>query len=754
MRAQRRIPCARRFNGRLMRQRMKKHVLNCSSAITAALFLFTCGLRADVVIDNFTAPREYLPCCEAFSAYDSFLGNIVQSTTNGTISIIGDATDFGGFFQEGYGQVLWDLSGQTNLTLQIRALPGNEAQGLQIVLCDSSKRLRLYNFSLCSLTNTNFTALSASLAEPFWANDTNFNFGAITSLDVMGDYSGEDRPLRLELNGIGAAGPNNPRQSISYQVASGNFILTWPTNYTYGFYLQSALSVLGPWYDVVETPELIDDLYVLVYPIGAETCRFFRLCDTSNPGGEDLMQGFNSLVSNAATSTTGQNDVEPQVLPPFFLYTNTFDYPEPPSPWQTGARSANMQLNAMDNELPAPSTNPPPVYNYESFIDVGSYVGRSYYSWFESNVSNAFEFAVAESLDFNDHNTSTNYFIERDWWGHIPSPSAPYPWIRVSTNWWEYRISTAWDRRSTNWPNGWRYDSSLTIDYTNSYDPSLVGRPNMLYANIGYLGFTNTIGNTNYGGEGQSVCNWRYDATRLDLHVGTQVSNLWYRWVLLKATASAITSAGDWDGVYFEGDNSLATPYGYDLSYSNITLLGQNLNADNEVFMQFRPSSNLCINPTVAVSNFSFNVTIVPHKVVSLTRTYHPLFEKAPTTNPIPSLHYLQCQFNIASDALALDNDIRISENDQRVAISNDPSSLYRSDDAPTYIEFRISNGALRTNQYSPRRCSPTFPTNFTRHVFYDITDDSLVELLMDHPFANIKIVLGIKYHCHPVKSR
>jgi hypothetical protein len=216
----------------------------------------------------------------------------------------------------------------------------------------------------------------------------------------------------------------------------------------------------------------------------------------------------------------------------------------------------------------------------------------------------------------------------------------------------------------------------------------------------------------------------------------------------LSAGATNVVSAGGRDPASVDSSGSLALPtIAGPVSFTSLGLLGEQINADNMLFKQLCARSNLVVNPSVTgTSNYFFDVKVESHKIVPLTRAYHKWFEKPPIYTPIPPLTNLQVVFNDGSKILAKDDDTRIPDSDPSVAFSTNASSLYRSDDVPAYVEFRISDSTLQTNDYTPRRPAPTFPTNFASKAYYAILAKEKASDLLSWGGANIKQVKSMEW--------
>jgi hypothetical protein len=50
-----------------------------TKAFASLLLLVGMSVAGDVVIDDFNTSQNYPECCGAYGAYDSFVGNVVQT---------------------------------------------------------------------------------------------------------------------------------------------------------------------------------------------------------------------------------------------------------------------------------------------------------------------------------------------------------------------------------------------------------------------------------------------------------------------------------------------------------------------------------------------------------------------------------------------------------------------------------------------------------------------------------------------------
>jgi hypothetical protein len=726
------------------------------AAAAGILFVLCHPLWADVLIEDFATGHGYPACCGEYGSYDSFVGNIAQNSTNSPLLITGTATDNGGFYHEGFGHVLWDFSGQTNLTILARAVPGNEALGLQVVLRDWADRMLLYNLSLSTLTTNETVPLTASLTSPDWIWGDGFDLSAITSIDVMGDYSDDERPLRIEIHGIAAIGPSTVRPRLRVEVSDDDLLLYWPTNQTDGFLLQSSTTIPGGWSDVDGSPTVVGEEYCFFFPL-EDSNRFFRLSDTSIPAEEGLTSEGTAAVQTPPP-TPGDSllpipgptpSVPPPVLP---------GRPLPPPPPMPGASSMSSRVTVgMENNqdsagaLPSLQGMPGP---YESFIDIGSYSGTSFHNNFTlAGHQVIWDWEMAYSLNFNDHSTnSTASFQEKNWNSHAAGASPPYPWSRTYSNYWAASYLSSWNRLTTNWPGGSRWTTYITNNSsTNVVGPQAVLRPVVPIAQIQGWTVNYSGGNTNSQGEpdwGLTYSCARSDAATLHLHVGTPHTNapgVWYKWVLLSAGATNAVPAFSRDPASVNDTGSLA-PTALDsvVSFSNMTLLNEALDANSKVFKQMIARTNVDVNPVVSgASNYFFDVKVVAHKIVPLTRAYHPAYEQPVNLASVPSLTNLQGLFNEGSKILAHDDDEKIPDEDPRVAPSDDPYSLYRRDDVPVYVEFRLSDGPTNLCCYN-RRLLPVFPIGLYRLTYFNVLSMDDLDRIHATCSANVKQIRSI----------
>jgi hypothetical protein len=282
---------------------------------------------------------------------------------------------------------------------------------------------------------------------------------------------------------------------------------------------------------------------------------------------------------------------------------------------------------------------------------------------------------------------------------------------------------------------------------TNSESP-----PALLAGKFAGLSNYATNGNINPGstyGVYKSITR-RQDMT-LDLHVGRSFSNNWRTFVLLSNMATRVDSIALPDGDdWFYGLNPPDLGQKSPIAFSNITVMGQGLNADNQLFVQLKPGTVTNVTPTITgASNYTFNMQVVPHHVVPLTRIYHQFFERnipCFATNTAPRLADLQRCFNEGSMLLATDNDSKIPDSDSSVAYSTNENSLYRNDDVPVYVEFRISDGPTNLCLFT-RTGLPVFNRYFGTNkasAYFDVREEKELIELCNNTAANIKQVKSI----------
>jgi hypothetical protein len=164
---------------------------------------------AGILIDDFNAARSYPPCCGEYGAYYSFMSNILQNGS-GTLIIGGTASDNGGFYRDQRGPVLWNLTAQSNLVVWAKTIDGNQATNFYIVFRDANLNRIRFAFAFSNLSSSNFTMVSKPLLSPDWADvegNLPFDYTKITSMDLYGEFTEDDNPLRLELDSIQTQGP-------------------------------------------------------------------------------------------------------------------------------------------------------------------------------------------------------------------------------------------------------------------------------------------------------------------------------------------------------------------------------------------------------------------------------------------------------------------------------------------------------------------------------------------------------------------
>lgn len=677
------------------------------------LVTLTAKSHADIVIDDFNTNRTYAPCCGEYGTYDSFTNNITQSG-GGTLAIGGNATDNGGFYREGFGNVLWNFTGPTNLVLSLRARAGNTATNLLVTFRDVFGVSIMFRFSLAGLSTNSFTNLIKTLRTPDWTNDHQFAYSHVSSLDVYGEYAASDNALRVELDSLIAVGPVLEfGPPINLYRDDPNIVLTWQTNSAAAFVLQSATNLAGPWTNEA-TASITGSVHQAAFR-ATNGLKFYRLMNTngSSFAGPSGKAAINWLGGVSESTRGGDWNV------PTPLY----------------------RIKAI---------GPPPIITYTSnFIDVASYSGRSTnHGFHEIFYPTPGDFDIWYTLDFSDHTGgSANYRILESV-GH--SGTTGNPWIRTSNNVFTYQDN--FYASSNTWL---RTQAGYTEPTGNaSTNPTVVARPTIPFAHVALTTLLESFGDTNVGGStgGRSYAA-RQDDTQLHLHTGQLETNEFSKWVLLSVTASAqwpvytLYAVVDvYDAPPLPQDGSVTRfLHAANIPFSNITCRSTVPNADNKIFLPHPTASTFDATPFVTPdTNFFFSVSIIPHPVVPLTRAFHPLFDQPPST--VPRLTTLRLKYFEGSKILANDAGVKIPDNDSSVAFNNNETSLYRNDDAPAYVEFRIAEGPMTTNVYS-RTFQSVFTPPWHDQKYLDIVTQTAAFSLLGNAQANIKQVKTIGYN-------
>jgi hypothetical protein len=708
---------------------------------------------AGILIDDFNAARAYPPCCGEYGAYYSFESNVVQNGS-GTLVINGTASDNGGFYRDQQGAVLWNFTAQSNLVLAAKVLAGNTATSFYVVFRDVNGKRLLYTFAFADLNSTNFTSITKSVFAPDWVESQEgeppFDYTRIISMDLYGEFTEDDNPLRLELDSIQTQGPTvTGMLHMDYWTTNGALVLSWSTNLTNGFLLQSAPTVLGAW-DNENDIVIVSNQYRLAVSPTNET-RFYRLLAVAEASGEYLVldeEEFAALLESLVpemqseqmqlvrnATQTARLDIPSLVTPPLPPMPPGMDGPTVPFL----NRSLAMQMSAMDSGVPSPGSG--------STIPTNSFIDIAYYQVVITNTSFVLSYSTNESekvyiLNFSPSIGGNEYYQRMNYTSHVAITTNTFPWLRTGGYLYE-QSSTVWDPASELWPNGAQVMTQIgSSTHTNTASP-----PVLLAGKFAGLSNYATNGNISPGstyGVYKSITR-RQDMT-LDLHVGRSFSNNWRTFVLLSNTATRVDSIALPDGDdWFYGLNPPDLEQTSPVAFSNITIMGQGLNADNNLFVRLRPGLITNITPTIfGASNHTFNLSVIPHKVVPLTRIYHQYFHS--DTNRAPQLSDLQKCYNEGSMLLATDNDNKIPDSDPSAAYSTNENSLYRNDDVPVYVEFQISDGPTNLCLFN-RTGLPVFDryfgTNMTR-AYFDIRNIKILEELGGYLAVNIKQVNSI----------
>jgi hypothetical protein len=259
----------------------------------------------------------------------------------------------------------------------------------------------------------------------------------------------------------------------------------------------------------------------------------------------------------------------------------------------------------------------------------------------------------------------------------------------------------------------------------------------LVYAKF-HFGLTNT---TPGPGGGITETHIRSDVTELHLHTGLLESDQIHKLVLLSSIVNEAYGA--------ENPQSPWKPQivvSNQIGFTNISLLGSQLDANDSYFGPVAVNAQLNATPQVSgFNNYVFHVSLGGHKIVRLNRTYHPDFH-FPSLGAVsvPSLLRIQAIYFTASLLLGKDNDAKIR--DLSVQASTNSGSVYRSDDVPAYVEFRISDGPSNMCVYTGTSL-PVFSTNFSGKQYFDLADPASAERLVHNGSSNLKIVNSINYN-------
>jgi hypothetical protein len=683
-------------------------------AVLAVLISLT--IKANLVVEDFNASRTYsADCCPEYGSYLSFETNMVQ---NGSGTLVVQATDNGGFYHEKTGYILWNITGQTNLVLTARRLPTNQASNCVVVLRDFSDRYIAYNFPMLSFATNSFTSVAKNILTPDWQGAASFDFSAIISLDVHGGFTDDDLPFAMEFDNLAALGTGSIDLQIKYTFVTNAFTLKWSAPIS--TLLQSCTNLSQhSWLSETNVSTSGFSSSFLVSLTNAS--KFYRLLPVTNSGNQ-IIASSGGLGGNTGGNAGG-----------------LFPKGGKPIAHPNGGLSPNP-------------TNPPPgITYYTNFIDIASYTGNStnsraaYFPGWRTDSQSEY------TLNYDSHNGGADSFYWRIYTNltYDPNQQNGYRWTRIDNSQNLFSWTTSWDPSSTNWPDGLRTESGsneqrwATAPYTTVAD--------IPWAKINMTAISDPVqtGNLCYGWS----CAYtgivsRVDDTHLHLHTGLNALNNNYKYVLITSAASRVDSLSLGFTDTFTPDSGSVAPYATytGLSWSNITVLGKPLNADSCVLIKTTPAATNDATPTITgASNYTFAVEIIQQSVESLTRLYHPLFDVPPFTVPVPKLLDLQNHFNNGTDFLAEDNDTKINDSDPVAAVSTNTSSVYLSDDVPTYVEFEVTDGPTVTNVLT-RRTGPVFPSAYKSAEFYRVRSNPSADALLAISDATIKIVKTLQY--------
>ncbi len=179
----------------------------------------------------------------------------------------------------------------------------------------------------------------------------------------------------------------------------------------------------------------------------------------------------------------------------------------------------------------------------------------------------------------------------------------------------------------------------------------------------------------------------------------------------------------------------LAYGNGGAIEFTNITAR-EPVNADNQVFFTGDPPNSVIdVTPGLPAtySNYTFHAGAGGHKIVKLSRLYHPYFDDCFLTNgtltngvtAYPHLWDLQDKFDEGSRILAKDDDawpsgwIKDTNSLVVAGSSSFSTNVYQNDDVPFPVEFEISNaaGVSANNVWY----YDTFPAEFSDDDYFDV---------------------------------
>ncbi len=270
-------------------------------------------------------------------------------------------------------------------------------------------------------------------------------------------------------------------------------------------------------------------------------------------------------------------------------------------------------------------------------------------------------------------------------------------------------------------------------------------------------GFMGTNGTTAWG---------RQMETRLHLHTPTNNS----RFIVLEATARSVvlrntlytgfpfSGIRDWP---FEQDlEALFDVWMPDNPCTNITpslisIGAFPASADGDLLFPLLSGVIYDVTPAVSgMTDYSFNVTVGPHKIVPLTWSYHQMFHRNTNSSPgVPTLSDWQDKFDQGSELLGTDNDAKIPLHDPSVTGNNHGGTIYRGDDVPVYVEFNLTNGPTNYCFYT-RSMEPVFPhPDFSSSNYFTIGTQARLDALLAWTDANVKIVQSIDLGEGPVRG-
>jgi hypothetical protein len=609
---------------------------------------------------------------------------------NGSGTLLLSGTDNGGVYWGNGTTVMFDLRNQTNIIVRAKTFASNLSTNFYLWLHDWDSAEVTYRFPFSALNTNGFAWLTNDLSTPVFGDATNFNFAHVVAIDLIGDFSSDEQPFALEVDAISTLGPPvvyGP--PIGFIVFTNRVDLFWPTGSGSGFMLQSAPTLSGTWTN--ESGVSVTNTNFVVSKSFADTNRFFRLSKSQTfplhgGSGKKSADGFRTGVGDSEKETEIEDIAE--------------------SPWNSSAKSVTP---------PAITTTV-----YTNYLDVASFTKRIGWSYYAAgdNGEPTYDEEHTGFRDWSDHSGGSSTDVTTNY-AHDHT-SNPVHWFRTGIDYLSGYVTT--------WPTP---TNGVQLNVFTGATNAVSYRPATWNEQTAFISTNN--GGTFYDDASCVVqSGYRSVLTYTDLHTGDPHSNSSV-FVSLEVTCTSV------DAINFAGEITQTSP----VSFTNISVAGIPLDEEGRVLMQAAARSVTNVTPKVTGgSNYYYSIKIIGHPIISINRTYHPIYH-LPGTPPIPKLATLQSNFNAGAIMLHRDDDAKIKDAD--APESTNSSSVYQTDDVSHLCEFRISDGPNNTNMLTkPPRLLPVFPKEYAARNYFDLRDETSISNLFRYRGAQIKQVRTI----------